>query len=141
MTEQATQLGQKSRLLKLCRFQDRTLQLYLAPMPDQHSTPSRAGSERRRSQRVLKDVPLIVRGETTDKRPFEEETFTIAVSVHGALLVLAAKVELGQRLVLLNPNTWDERECHVAFLGPPYAGLSQVGLEFTGPVADFWPAP
>jgi hypothetical protein len=109
-------------------------------MPDQDASPSQVGSERRRSQRVLMDVPLVVRGETTDKRPFQEETFTIVVSAYGALVVLAAKVELGQRLVLVNLSTRDEQDCRVAFLGPPYAGLSQVGLEFPRPAADFWPA-
>jgi hypothetical protein len=98
-------------------------------------------SERRRSQRVLMDVRLVVRGETSDKRPFEEETFTIVVSAYGALVVLAAKVQVGQRLTLMNPSTWGEQECRVAFLGRPYAGLSQVGLEFPQPAAEFWPVP
>src|SRR5262245_35823464 len=108
-------------------------------MPDQDFRPSQVGPERRRSQRSLMDVALVVRGETADKRRFQEETFTIAVSAHGALVVLAAKVELGQKLVLVNLRTRNEQDCRVAFLGPPYAGLSQVGLEFPRPAADFWP--
>ncbi len=95
--------------------------------------------EHRRSQRLLLDVPLIVRGQSTKQQSFQEETFTIVVSPHGALVVLAAEVAVGQRLLLMNPETRDEREGHVAYLGPPYGGLNQVGIEFTRPSPEFWP--
>ena len=95
--------------------------------------------EHRRSQRLLLDVPLIVRGQSIEEHSFQEETFTIAVSPHGALVVLAAKVALGQRLLLMNPETRDEREGRVAYLGPPYGGLTQVGIEFARPSPEFWP--
>jgi len=92
----------------------------------------------RRSQRVLLDVPLVVSGESKDKRSFQEETFTLTVSAHGALLLLAARVELGQNVVLMNPKSWDQREGRVAYLGKPHAGLSQVGIEFKRPAPEFW---
>jgi len=94
---------------------------------------------KRRSERVLLDVPLIVRGEAADKQPFLEETFTLTVSAHGALVVLGSKVELGQKVILNKLKTSDEREATIAFLGPPYAGLSTVGLQFASPSPDFWP--
>lgn len=94
---------------------------------------------KRRSERVLLDVPLIVRGEAADKQPFREETFTLTVSAHGALMVLGAKVELGQKVVLRKAKTADECEATVAFLGPPYAGLSTVGVQFARPSPEFWP--
>ncbi len=93
----------------------------------------------RRSQRLLLDVPLIVRGETPELQPFQEETFTIVVSAHGALLVLATKVAPGQKLLLMNPQTWDEREGRVAYSGSPYGGLAHVAIEFTRPAPEFWP--
>jgi hypothetical protein len=51
--------------------------------------------ERRRTQPLL-DVPLIVRGESIQDESFREETFTISVSAHGAFVVLATRVALGQ---------------------------------------------
>jgi hypothetical protein len=93
----------------------------------------------RRSERVLLDVPLVIRGESPDHRHFQEETFTVTVSAHGALLMLAAKVALGQNLTLLNPQTWDERESRVAYIGPAHAGLAQVAVEFRKPSPEFWP--
>jgi len=95
-------------------------------------------SAQRRSKRVIMDVPLVIRGEGEDKRPFQEETFTVTVSAHGGLLVLANRVALGQKVLLMNPKTWDEREVTIAFLGPPYAGLATVGVQFAQPAPEFW---
>ncbi|HXY79215.1 MAG TPA: hypothetical protein VEI08_01120, partial [Candidatus Bathyarchaeia archaeon] len=93
----------------------------------------------RRSERVLMDVPVIVSGEFPDHRSFREETFTVTVSAHGALMMLATKVKLGQRLVVTNPANDDTREVRVAYLGSPHAGLSQVAIEFARPSPEFWP--
>ena len=48
----------------------------------------------RRSERVLLDVPVVVCGESVDQLAFEEETFTVTVNAHGALLMLASPVGL-----------------------------------------------
>jgi hypothetical protein len=92
----------------------------------------------RRSDRVLLDVPVVIRGDSPDLHQFREETFTVAVSAHGALLMLEAKVALGQKVVVMNPKNWDEREVKVAFVGPDRAGLAQVAIEFTQPAPEFW---
>jgi hypothetical protein len=54
------------------------------------------------------------------------------------VLFLENHVELGQKVVLMNPKTWEEREATIAFVGPPYAGLSTVGVQFARPAPDFW---
>lgn len=108
----------------------------------QASTPVKgngaASSTPRRSKRVIIDVPLVVRGEAEDKHLFREETFTLTISAHGGLVVLENRVDLGQKIMLMNPKTWDEREGTVAFLGPPYAGLCTVGIQFERPAPEFW---
>jgi hypothetical protein len=107
---------------------------------EQTETPvvkkSVAPSGFRRSQRLILDIPIVICGE--QDRPFREETFTITVNAHGGLVVLEHRVALGQKIVLMNPKTWDEREATIASLGPPYAGLSTVGFQFTNPAPDFW---
>lgn len=95
-------------------------------------------TERRRSAHLLRDVPLVVRGQSSENRPFQEDTFTISISDHGALMLLGARVSPGQRLVLTNPATHGTIECRVARLGPPYGGLAQVGIEFARPAPWFW---
>jgi hypothetical protein len=91
----------------------------------------------RRSERVLLDIPVVVRGESGN-RSFQEETFTVTVSAHGALLMLQTSVALGQRLIVLNPKNWDEQEARVAYKGAVYAGLAQVAIEFARPAPEFW---
>jgi diguanylate cyclase (GGDEF)-like protein len=103
---------------------------------------SRAGGkrpERRRSERLSLDVTVVVRGESIEKQSFQEETFTISASAHGALVLLAKKLALGQRLFLKNPKTQDEIEGRIARLGPPHGGLAQVGIDFLRPAPEFWP--
>jgi hypothetical protein len=97
-----------------------------------------AQTGQRRSERVLLDVPVMIRGESPDQRAFREETFTVTVNAHGALLMMASKVALGQKLVLTNANR-DEREGTVSYMGTAYAGLAQVAVEFTHPAPEFWP--
>ena len=95
--------------------------------------------ERRRSPHQLRDVALLVRGESVEHEPFQEETFTISISLHGVLTLLAAKVAIGQRLVLVNPATHGQVEGRVARFGSNYGGLAQVGIEFAQPAPEFWP--
>lgn len=98
-----------------------------------------AQAGQRRSARVLMDVPIVVRGESAEKRAFHEETFTVTISAHGALLMLAENVVLGQKIVVINAQNQDEREGRIAYRGPLHAGLSQVAVEFTQPSPEFWP--
>ena len=111
------------------------------PRPEQADSGSKdAGrfAKLRRSQRVIVDVPLVVRGIAEDRKPFREETFTLTVSAHGGQVVLENRVALGLKIVLMNPITWDEREGTIAFLGPAYGGLATVAVEFDRPTPEFW---
>jgi hypothetical protein len=96
-------------------------------------------SGQRRSERVLMDMPVVVRGKSAGQLDFQEETFTVTVSAHGALVMLAARVALGQELVLVNPQNSEQREGRVAYLGAAHAGLAQVAVEFYKPAPEFWP--
>jgi hypothetical protein len=93
----------------------------------------------RRSERVLLDVPVLVCGESPDRSAFEEETFTVTVNAHGALLMLAAKVGIGQQIRLINQASHEERLARVAYKGGDHAGLSQVAVEFTQACPGFGP--
>ena len=62
------------------------------PKRDNKDSPLEVGC--RRSQRVLMDLPLIIRGELEDKGAFQEETFTLTVSAHGVLALLAKSEDL-----------------------------------------------
>jgi hypothetical protein len=104
-------------------------------------TPSRGAPElsRRRSQRVILALPVIVRTEGAPRESsFEEESQTLIVNSHGALVLMASKVAKGQMLHLKNRSTNEEQLCRVASLGPSSGGKTQVGVEFLKPSPDFW---
>jgi hypothetical protein len=99
-------------------------------------------SERRRSQRLHHIMPLVIRGDSAEGKRFWEDTFTLSISAHGALVVLAAEVTLGQSLLLMNPQNWDERKVRVARVArvTSFDGrVAQVGIEFEQPGFKFWP--
>jgi len=98
----------------------------------------RMDKDRRRSHRSVQDVRLIVRGESIGNVPFQEKTYATSVSPHGALVILTTSVDEGQTLCLINPRNQDEIEGRVVRFGPPYRGLTQVGVEFAQPAEQFW---
>ena len=95
-------------------------------------------SARRRSQRVLMQVGILIRGTDTHERPFEEQTETLAINAHGALILLENKVISGATVLMRHKRTEEEQECHVVFLGPLRSGRAEVGLEFSVPRPLFW---
>jgi len=93
---------------------------------------------RRRSQRVLMQVAVRVRGKDSQGRAFEEETETLAINAHGALILVNARVTSGSKISMQHKRTQEEQECHVVFLGPVRGGRAEVGLEFSEPCPAFW---
>jgi hypothetical protein len=109
-------------------------------LTEQKPTAVARGADRRRGERMLLDVVLVVRGQTATRKLFQEATFATSVSAFGALVVLSAKVDLGQTIYLKNPKTQKEMECRVTRFGPLYGTQAQVGVEFAQPTLTFWPA-
>jgi PilZ domain-containing protein len=93
---------------------------------------------RRRSQRVLMQVSIRIRGTDAQGQKFEEETETLAINAHGALILLTARVTSGCKVEVKHKRTEEEQECQVVFLGPVRGGRAEVGLEFSSPRPAFW---
>jgi hypothetical protein len=93
---------------------------------------------RRRSQRVLMQVAVRIRGTNAQNQPFEEYTETLAINAHGALILLDARVTSGSILHMKHIKTEEEQECHVVFLGPVRNNRAEIGLEFSTPRPSFW---
>jgi hypothetical protein len=94
-------------------------------------------ANRRRSQRVLMKIRVKVSLKTDLGVLVEEETHTLAISAHGALLLAPIEVHRGQRLTLSNVHTSASLECVVAHL-ERRGGQPQVGVEFLLPNPTFW---
>jgi hypothetical protein len=95
-------------------------------------------ASRRRSMRVLLSVSIRVTGKTAFNEDFEEQTRTLVVNAHGALISLQAPVVPNQRITVANKATNDSRECRVVHVGTQAAGKIQIGIEFVKPSGLFW---
>jgi len=104
------------------------------------TTPNSPGhaNPRRRSQRVLMQVGVRIRGNDAQGKPFEEEAVTLAINAHGALVQLQARLTSGSKILMKHKRTEEEQECSVVFLGPVRSGKAEVGLEFSLPCPTFW---
>ena len=86
---------------------------------------------------MILSVPVTVSGESP-KGKFTEETKTLVVNAHGALINLAAKVSQGQQLEVKSVTNPEPQVCKVVYIGPTVQGQTQVGVEFTKPAPHFW---
>ena len=111
----------------------------------ERAATKRAGNkiefERRRTERVALNVPVFVYGRGERNEPFHEETNSLVVNSHGALLILASKVNFGQELWLMNPLTRHEQACRVVRFGRKTRKRAEVAIAFTEPAPAFWSHP
>jgi PDZ domain-containing secreted protein len=96
-----------------------------------------ADTGRRRSMRVLLSVPVTIAGKLNNQ-DFSEDTRTLVVNAHGALISLVAGTAIGQTVTIANKATRHSHECRIVHVGPHQAGKSQIGVEFLKPSPAFW---
>ncbi|HVH50423.1 MAG TPA: PilZ domain-containing protein [Candidatus Bathyarchaeia archaeon] len=94
--------------------------------------------EMRRSRRVLLRLPVQVRWTPAGETAISEDTTTLVVNAHGALLALAMKVKPGARIFVRNRAIVEDKECRVVRVEQKHDGKSEVGVEFLRPDAKFW---
>lgn len=92
----------------------------------------------RRSQRIMVAVPIRVSGRRSTGAKFVEETNTLIVNAHGALLALHENVEERQLLTLRNLATEEEIQCTVIDISVNSAGSPEIGVEFQKASPNFW---
>ena len=97
-----------------------------------------AQTAERRSQRVFHKMRLQATGRSHEGRKFKETCETLVVSAHGGLLNLRHEVDNGEMLVLVNPETQEEQECRIVYLGETGDRGTRVGVEFLTPAPHFW---
>jgi len=96
-------------------------------------------ANRRRSERVMLQVPVIVQSTTRDGKDVRENTQTVVVNAHGGLLKLRMEVKAGQPILLTNERAKVQQGCHVVRVETSEAGHSAVAFEFDQPAPQFWP--
>jgi hypothetical protein len=94
--------------------------------------------ERRRCHRLPLTIPVKVYGRSPRNHPFRAVTATMAVSLYGGLLNMKPRVKLGQRILIVNSFTEEERECRVVYVESKQRGRRKVAVEFSNGDGDFW---
>jgi len=92
----------------------------------------------RRSSRVFHKMRVQAQGRAHNRKKFKETCETVVVSGHGGLLLLKHEVADGEMLVITNPETQEEQECRVVYLGDLGDKGQRVGVEFLTPAPRFW---
>src|SRR5260370_41521035 len=83
-------------------------------------------------------LPVRVSDEGSGARPFQEDTYTLAISAHGALISIAGPVYRGQRFTLSNMQTKATLECVVAHVDKAPARATSPGAVSTLATAHSW---
>ncbi|HXY00192.1 MAG TPA: PilZ domain-containing protein [Candidatus Limnocylindrales bacterium] len=108
-----------------------------APTVKRSATTARpqTNEERRRAQRVLLRMPVIIR---LPNKPNPINGFTHTVSATGAMIILAEGLPTGTKLLIENPKTQKSVEAHV--VRPPVMNPegSLIPIEFMSPSPQFW---
>jgi hypothetical protein len=94
--------------------------------------------DKRRSQRILLRIQIMVSAQFEDGLPIKEDTATLEVNAHGALIALAMKVRPGQKLIVRNWGTAKEQEFRVIRVRESLGGKSEVGIAFPYAMPKFW---
>lgn len=92
----------------------------------------------RRSNRVFHKMRLRAQGRAHNGKKFTETCESVVVNAHGGLLLLKNEIDQGEMIVLTNPDTMEEIECRVVYLGEPGDRGQRVGVEFLAPAPRFW---
>jgi hypothetical protein len=84
-------------------------------------------------------IPVKVLAQTPDRVQVQEDTHTLVVNAHGGLMKLKMDLLPGQPIILVNPQTGIEENCHVVRIDQPSPDYFAVAFEFERPSPKFWP--
>ncbi len=94
---------------------------------------------RRRSERVVLRIAVVVVAEDEDRKQIQERADTQVVNAHGGLLRMRQHLHVGQSLLLNNPQNGSEMSCRVVRTEEDGMDFYKVAFEFDRPAPDFWP--
>jgi hypothetical protein len=129
--------GERKRLACWEHLSERAIDRFLQGGHDERMVELAENSPRR-SQRVFHRMRLQALGRSHEGRKFREICETLVVNAHGGLLNLKHEVDDGEMLVLVNPETQEEQECRIVYLGESGNRGIRVGVEFLTPAPHFW---
>jgi hypothetical protein len=96
-----------------------------------------AGEERRRSQRVIIRVPVTLEM-TKLGELIKVEAITVAVNIHGAMVLCTRSFDAETTMEIRNERTRDRANARVTRTPRESAEGYLIPLEFTTPSPNFW---
>ena len=97
------------------------------------------GQNRRRSERVMLRMSVIVLAEDEERHQMQVQAYTQVVNAHGGLLQTKSHIHVGQSFLLTNPRSGAEMSCRVVRIEDSGLDLYNVAFEFDRPAPNFWP--
>lgn len=94
---------------------------------------------RRRSERVVLRMTVIVLAENEERKQIQEKAETQVVNAHGGLLRMKEHLHVGQSFLLNNPGNNMEVSCRVVRTEEEGMEFYKVAFEFDRPAPKFWP--
>jgi hypothetical protein len=98
-----------------------------------------AVKNKRRSERVILRVAVLVSVDLPDGNVISEPTFTQVVNAHGGLLTMGIELISQQKFILKNLKTGMARQCSVVRTERSDDNEFLVAFQFATPAPDFWP--
>jgi hypothetical protein len=95
--------------------------------------------KRRRSQRVLLQVSVLIGVQMSEGDRVQAQAFTRVVNAHGGLLESLFPMTAGQRITLINLRSGKEVGCRVLRVDGPSEGCFATAFEFDERSPQFWP--
>jgi len=96
-----------------------------------------AGEERRRSQRVIIRVPVTLLV-TENGQALKISAHTVAVNIHGAMIVSPQSLDADTMLEVVNGQTDEKIPCRVTRSPRESSEGFLIPVEFTSPSPNFW---
>jgi hypothetical protein len=94
---------------------------------------------RRRSERVILRISVVVLAEDEQRKQKQEKAETQIVNAHGGLLKMRSHLHVGQSFLLNNPQNNIEMSCRVVRTEDLGLEFYHIAFEFDRPAANFWP--
>ena len=96
-------------------------------------------ANRRRSERVVLRMTVLVLAENEERRQIHERAETRVVNAHGGLLRMRQHLHVGQSFLLTNPAKNMEISCRVVRIEEDGLEFYNIAFEFDRPAPTFWP--
>jgi hypothetical protein len=94
---------------------------------------------RRRSERVVLRMTVMVLAENEERKQIHERAETQVVNAHGGLMRMRQHLHVGQSFLLNNPANKKEISCRVVRIDEDGMEFYNIAFEFDRAAANFWP--